>query len=309
MHNGLVRLTLVPELGGKITSLVRLESGCEYLLQPSNAERAYQQRSFADKFENYEPCGFDECLPTVAECSYAEEPFLAKHLPDHGDVWALPASAEIVGDQICLTTLLKSLPLRFTKRVHLKENTVRLDYEATNESQSTVKFLWSAHPLLRVEPEAEIILPVDVNEVEVGWSKDERLGKPGDRCTWPNAVERSGRAVEINKVGSPTQATAEKLFTPGLSEGACGLFQRRENESISFRFDPALIPYLGIWICQGGWPARGAFKQFAVALEPCLGRPDSLAESTKRDDCAMLGANETRRWWMEIEVSSGAPRM
>src|SRR5258708_2486830 len=86
----------------------------------------------------------------------------------------------------------RSLPLRFRKNLRLQENTIRLDYEVTNLSQSRVKFLWSAHPLLRVEPGAEIILPQEVKEVEVSWSRDERLGKSGDRCTWPSAAECAG---------------------------------------------------------------------------------------------------------------------
>ena len=34
IDNAVLRLTIVPELGGKIASLIRLESGHEYLLQP-----------------------------------------------------------------------------------------------------------------------------------------------------------------------------------------------------------------------------------------------------------------------------------
>jgi len=308
LDNGFVRVAAVPELGGKIISLIRVESGCEYLLQPSNPERAWRPPSFGDKFEDWEPCGFDECMPTVAECLYTEAPFSGSRLPDHGDVWRLPSSVEVSGDQISLTTTLRSLPLRFTKKLRLRESTVRLDYEAINTSESTVKFLWSAHPLLRVEPGTEIILPEDVKEVEVGWSKDQRLGQGGDRCTWPNALDSSRRTVEINKVVSPETGRAEKLFTSRLSQGTCGVFQRQQNESIVFRFDTNLVPYVGIWICQGGWPASQPYKQFTVALEPCLGCPDSLAESIKRDECATLEAGATMQWWLEVEVNGGAPR-
>jgi galactose mutarotase-like enzyme len=308
LNNGWLRLTVVPELGGKIVSLVRNESGYEYFLQPHDPERAYRQRNYGDKFEDYEPSGFDECLPTIANCLYPEEPFSASPLPDHGDLWCLSSGVEIVGEQIRLTTYLRSLPLRFTKIVQLRENIVRLDYEVTNLSQSSVRFLWSAHPLLKVQPEAEIILPEDVKEVEVGWSKDERLGKSGDRCSWPKAAECSGRKVELNEVRSPIAGTAEKLFTPRLSEGFCGMFLPRQNESITLRFDPRLVPYVGIWICQGGWPTSRADKHSSVALEPCSGRPDSLEKAIRRNECAMLAGYGTMRWWMEIEVNGGAPR-
>lgn len=308
LDNGSLHLTVVPELGGKIVSLIRNESGFEYLLQPPDPEQAYGTRSFGDKFEDYGPCGFDECLPTVASCLYPEEPFAASKLPDHGDVWCLPSSIETVAEKIRLTTSLRSLPLRFTKEVQLREKTVRIDYAATNLSQSTVKFLWSAHPLLAVEPGAEIILPPEVKEVEVGWSKDERLGKAQERCGWPIATERTGRRVELNRVAPPSAGTADKSFTGPLSEGFCGMFLPSKNENIAFRFDPRLVPYVGLWICQGGWPESQADKQFTAALEPCSGRPDSLAEAMKRNECVTLAIGETVRWWMEIEVNGGAPR-
>jgi hypothetical protein len=126
LDNDVLRLTIVSRLGGKIVSLVRLESGYEYLLQPPEPERTYRTRSYGDRFEDYETSGFDECAPTVAECLYPEEPFLRSRLPDHGDVWSLPADAEIDGGQLCLTTHLRSLPLRFMKKVQLQEDRVRL---------------------------------------------------------------------------------------------------------------------------------------------------------------------------------------
>jgi hypothetical protein len=308
LDNDVLRLTIVPELGGKIVSLIRLESGYEYLLQPPDLRRAYQTRSYGSNFEDYETSGFDECAPTVARCLYPEAPFLASQLPDHGDVWCLPSVAEIVGEDVRLTTPMRSLPLRFSKKIQIQESKVRLDYEGTNLSPATVKFLWSAHPLLQVEPGAEIILPKEVNEVEVGWSKGDRMGKSADRCTWPEGTESSGQKINLSRMASPHMGTAEKLFTPRLSEGFCGMFLPRVNEGIAFRFDPRLVSYIGIWICQGGWPASRARKDFTVALEPCLGRPNSLAQAIRRNECAILGGYGSMRWWMEIEVHGGAPR-
>lgn len=308
LDNGVLRLTILPELGGKIVSLIRLESGYEYLMQPPEPEHSYAARCYAGNFEDYETSGFDECVPTVAECVYPEEPFLGNRLPDHGDVWCLPSAAEIVAQQACLTTDLRSLPLRFTKKVRMQESTVRLDYEATNLSQAAVKLLWSAHPLLRVEPGAEIILPKEVREVEVAWSKGDRLGKFGDRCTWPEATGCSGEKIKLNRTASPNAGTAEKLFSPRLSEGFCGMFLPQEDEGIAFRFDPRLVPYVGIWICHGGWPISRAAKHFTVALEPCTGRPDSLEQAITRNECAILGGYGAMQWWMEIEVNAGAPR-
>jgi hypothetical protein len=112
----------------------------------------------------------------------------------------------------------------------------------------------------------------------------------------------------MSRVVRADAGTAEKLFTPRLHQGFCGLFLQEENEGIVFRFDPTLIPYLGIWICLGGWPAGKTTKQFTVALEPCNGRPDSLEEAIKRDECALVEGHAGRRWWLEMEIGVSPPR-
>ena len=305
LDNNILRLVAVPEVGGKIVSLIRLQSGYEFFLQGEH-EQEYQRPAYGRDFEAGDVSGFDECVPTIAPCVYPREPFLGRPLPDHGDVWCLPATAEVVGEQVRFTTSLASLPLRFTKSVQLQGSSVRFEYEVTNLSQTTVKFLWSAHPLLNVQPKAEIVLSPDVNALEVSWSKDERLGQPGSRCAWPMGKEKSGRIVDLSKVLGQTTGTADKLFTSPLSQGFCGMFLPEVNESIAFRFDPEMIPYVGIWICQGGWPPSRSVKQFTVALEPCTGRPDSLERAIQRQECSKLKGHASKRWWLQVDVGSGA---
>jgi len=40
--------------------------------------------------------------------------------------------------------------------------------------------------------------------------------------------------------------------------------------------------------------------------EPCLGRPDSLEEAVKRNECVVLRGGESLQWWMEIEANGAA---
>ncbi len=46
---------------------------------------------------------------------------------------------------------------------------------------------------------------------------------------------------------------------------------------IRVSFDTDATPYLGLWICYGGWPDRPGPKQVCVALEPATAPVDSLA--------------------------------
>jgi hypothetical protein len=64
LHNNILRLVAIPELGGKIVSLIRLQSGYEFLLQ-SEDQREYHRPAYGRDFENGDVSGFDECVPTV----------------------------------------------------------------------------------------------------------------------------------------------------------------------------------------------------------------------------------------------------
>lgn len=83
-----------------------------------------------------------------------------------------------------------------------------------------MKVLWSAHPLLRVEPGAEIILPREVTVVEVAWSLAGRLGKPGDQCAWPEATECSSQTVSLNQIVFPSLVAAEKCSRLVFAKGS-----------------------------------------------------------------------------------------
>ncbi len=60
-----------------------------------------------------------------------------------------------------------SRPLRLTRRATLEGSTLVLDYDLHNLSDEPTGWLWSAHPLLRVEAGDHVVLPDEVNQVAV----------------------------------------------------------------------------------------------------------------------------------------------
>lgn len=301
-HDGLV-VAVLPELGGKIEMLRRAGSDRNALLAPA---RPYRKANYGASFEDYDTSGFDECFPTVAACKSPDEP--KKLLPDHGELWSAEWTCEAEGENtLCMEAGGVNVPYRFRRRLTIEGETLRLDYELVSESDHQMRVLWSAHPLLAVSEGSRIFLPPEVHSLFVNWSAGERLGKFGDSCAWPRADDASGRRLDV--IGSRGMGTADKLFTERLHQGFCAFHDRASDESIIFRFDPNQTPYLGLWICQGGWPTTAPAEEghYTVALEPCSGRPDSLAEAAQRDECVRLKARETKHWWLEISLRAGAP--
>ena len=67
-------------------------------------------------------------------------------------------------------------------------------------------------------------------------------------------------------------------------------------------FDSAATPYLGLWICYGGWPDRPGSKQMCVALEPATAPVDSLAVTGPWS--RTLAPGEWYTWPMTVEIQS-----
>jgi hypothetical protein len=71
---------------------------------------------------------------------------------------------------------------------------------------------------------------------------------------------------------------------------------------IKVGFDAAATPYLGLWICYGGWPERPGPKQMCVAMEPATALVDSLAETGPWS--RVLGAGGSFSWAMTVAIES-----
>jgi galactose mutarotase-like enzyme len=283
-------------------SLESVASGREFLLQPP--ERPYRRADYGASFADYDTSGFDDCCPTVAECLYPGNAFAGKKMPDHGDLWSASWKCTVQEQELLFETEGKSLPYRFRKNVRLEANAAILKYEIVNTGSEEFAFLWAAHPLLAVEPSCRIVLPGEVSRLFVEWSRGERLGKFGDTCGWPVAVVNGGEKINLSELRTRNACTADKLFVTRLRSGTCAVFYPQTNEAIAFHFDPRDIPYLGVWICQGGWPCpeRG---HFTVALESCTGYPDSLREAMHRGSCDLLKPGQAKKWVLRMEIRSG----
>ena len=90
-----------------------------------------------------------------------------------------------------------------------------------------------------------------------------------------------------------------------MKNGYAGLFYPDTDESIFFKFDTRVISYLGLWLCYGGWPQGKKEKHFTVALEPASGRPDSLSEAVKNNECKILKNGKEHQWTLYIVLQKG----
>ena len=194
-----------------------------------------------------------------------------------------------------------SRPLHLTRRAELRDATLRLEYSVKNVANAATQWMWSAHPLLAVEPGDRITLPADIHQLTVAYSADGSL-RPGETVAWPLATTDAGERIDLSTVRAADGRTAYKLFSPRLSEGFASIYRSSKGQGLALRFDPHAIPFLGLWICNGAWPEQGSPKQYTVALEPTTANTDSLLKVQGTAVNQRLESQQSFEWWLELDL-------
>ncbi|RXH54609.1 aldose epimerase [Granulicella sibirica] len=287
-----MRAVVLADEGGRVQSLLDVDTGVEFLLQAEGTWRE-QEASLNARFEDGWCAGIEECLPSVGKCGPETD---GGAVPDHGDFWQTPWVVEDGQGGVRLTALGFSRPLRFTKTMALRGRAFLVDYVVENVGSETTSFLYACHPLLAVEEGDVVVMPAEVTRLAVHSSLGARLG---GEVSWP---EHEG--MDLGLVLGRDAGVAEMLYTPRLTAGWCGVYRAKAGQGIVLRFDPEMLPYVGMWLCYGGWPVPGAEPvQYAVALEPTVAACGTLAEAERLGVARVLAAGGTGGWWIEFEVS------
>lgn len=295
MKTDTLMVEILPELGGKISSLCR--NGVELLQLPL---RPYAERSANMGFEESDASGWDECLPSVAACEITD----GTRIPDHGEFWRLPCVvSQHSDDEVRLTSSGAVLPLRFERRLMLAGDTLRVDYRLENSGAVEAPYVWSAHPLFAVDEGDVVALPQSTTSVCVEGSAEGRLGMRGTAAGWPVATLSCGEKLDLSKAGNICDGVGDKLYAEAPREGWAALERKRHGLRVKAEFDAVLTPYLGLWLCYGGWPEGQSARQQCVALEPCTAPGDSLADAMEKGWARRLAPGQADSWWMAITVT------
>ena len=308
LQNDRLRVEILPELGGKLSSLSLAGTGGEFLQAPL---KPYAERTATEPFDGADGSGWDECLPSIGPCRLTYGEGRQAEIADHGDVWRLAWTVDEATDTVLrMHVELASLPLLFTRTLRLDGPELQLDYAVHNHGDVPVPCGWSVHPLFAIEPYDRILLPPSVQQVTAQASADGRLGAAGSTHPWPvSANARDGQPLDLSLAGSQDDGVGDKLVIPSPSEGWCAIERKTLRTRLTLHYDPQAMPYLGLWICYGGWPSDPkAKKGYTVALEPCNLPVDSLSDSLEQGAGAHLAPGEQAHWSLRLALSPAEER-
>ena len=252
-----MRATVLPDLGGKIASLVALGSGFEVVAQPG---RAYGRPGYGDSFAAYDASGLDDAFPCI---DGGVDPVTGWTYPDHGEIWSARFGAVVRGGGVDLEYVSPHFPYRYRKRVSLDGHRLVLDYRIEATSDVPVPCLWAFHGLLTYDPDMRFTYPAGAAALVTYDSP----------WTGPAGVRRAlVGEPDLHTVPPPTPPVAAKFYLAGpVTQGRCGVTYPGAGIGVDLEFDPVVLPYLGVWITAGGF--RGDHN---VALEPANGFYDAI---------------------------------
>jgi hypothetical protein len=129
--------------------------------------------------------------------------------------------------------------------------------------------------------------------VRLDYSRGDRLGTSGSIITWPTTKA----SVRLDVTLGPEAGTAEMFYTSRLQDGLCGIYREGSAQMIEVSFDTERLPFLGLWLCYGGWPNDGNEpRQYAVALEPTTSPRNTLVDAQRTNTAVSLKPGETYDW-------------
>lgn len=290
-----LKVTFLPEHGGKMASLICKKTEKELLVQAPGEN--YKTLKYDGRYIDSECSGFDDMFPTIDECDCDHFPWYGIKLPDHGEVCALEWDCEVEEGGECLHCWVYGVrfPYRLDKWIRLSNNSsMRIDYKAENLSKYDMDFIWAAHIMINAESGARILVPYkDGAEATCVFSEDEKFSKPGKKINWPVTNTTDNKTIDISKTGPQALDgnTYKFYFNEPLPESWCGYAYSNENTVLLIKYSKETVPYLGIWV------NNGAFKDyFNIALEPCTGTFDNPKSAIEHGQNSVLPGHGEYRW-------------
>lgn len=296
LRTSLIRVVLDPEAGGRIRSFTSMSSGKEFLYQDPRSE--FQGPGYSDN----DISGYCECFPTVAPCAYPEGRRKGLEMGDHGRLWQEPWTAHVDGDVIIMSKDVPQFECSFERRCRLdNEDSIRLDYTIHNYGEESVKYIYSAHPLLYADEHTRLELPKEFTKAFVYIVRN----APGvTEKTWLDRPPVDGPG--LCPPYDADRHSVIKMFSNRLSEGRAAVCHLDTKESMIISFDTRTLPYLGVLISQGfdAIADSGFFYQESfLALEPTTGVGDDIHTCESTSSTAEIPAGKKAKFWIGLGLN------
>ena len=282
---------ILPEDGGKMSSLKDCGSGFEFLCQSPGDK--YLRLGRIEPYVDSECSAFDDMFPTIdpyTPVGYDGIPCL-----DHGEICRLSFDVSKTDDSLTLSAHSELYPVKFSKKItESREGGFILKYSIVNEGEADFPCLWAGHIMLCGALGAKLITcykPDD--EIEMIFSSSPEYGNPCFKRKWI-AEPR----VDILEPYKSDGTSLKYYFAQPAEKGYCGC-EYPGIGRLMFEYSCAKLPYLGVWMNSGKFQGK-----YNIALEPCTAPYDSPDKARDKKISASIKALSVMEFEMEIKFSN-----
>ena len=296
LENGNLRVVVLPEIGGRIWSIVYKPLNREILWH--NPQIKPERHALGTAFDDVWCGGWEEMFPTAAPGTINQKLF-----PDHGEVWCLPwtaAAEESSGaDGLRLSCQAPLSSVTVEKCFRLRGDDARLEvtYTVTNMSKDELPFMFALHPALAISGGERIDFPAMSIDVEPSYMGT--LGGVAAPFAWPFAL-RNGNPLDLRTVRSAGSKEVYFLYGHGYQSGWCALTDRAARLSTGFVFPPNVFRSCWLFATYGGWR-----DYQVVLLEPCTSHPQQIESAIEEDRVVLLAPGASWRTAVTFLVQRG----
>jgi galactose mutarotase-like enzyme len=298
IKNKKISLTTIPELGGKIISIVNRETGFDFIWR--NKAIKLQKFSYGTNYALSDSSGIDELFPNIGRGKYIDFPWENINIPDHGEIWSLGFKTTVKEDKIIQKVCGVRFPYIFNREISIDDNTIKLSYRVENLSQFKFNFTWAIHPIFKLLNDTEIIIEGSP-DVTVDYSTDKELILRDKKYIWSVIETENSRRIDFSKV-IKGKGYAVKFVLSNLSTGVVTLKYGDKNEKIDTIFNKDKNKYCGLWLNSKGWPAGNECKYNHISIEPGNAIFGSLEECIRRNGFGTIEGGGQATWDIRFNI-------
>ena len=296
LENQNLRVVVLPELGGRVWSIVYKPLEREILWH--NPQIRPERHPLGTAFDDVWCGGWEEMFPTAAPGTINQKPF-----PDHGEVWCLPWTANAedssgsAGLRLSCQGPLSGATVEKYFRLCGDDSQLEVTYAITNTSKHELPFMFALHPALAISGGGRVDFPAMSVDLEPSYLGTlEGVTTPFE---WPFAL-RNGNPLDLRRVCTVASKEVYFLYGHGYQSGWCALTDPEARLSMGFVFPPDVFRSCWLFATYGGWR-----DYQVVLLEPCTSHPQQIEMAIEKQRAVRLAPGASWRTAVTFLVQRG----
>jgi Domain of unknown function (DUF4432) len=291
LSNGQIEVTILPDKGADIYSLVHRGTGTDVLFKSPWGVRSpglwpRAATSMERWIEGYPggwqlllPNGGDECAERGATWGF------------HGEAALVPWSVlDETASTATLETTLFLVPLHIRREMSLEGPVLRVREVVTNLSEESLEVMWSHHPAFGAPfLDGGCILTAGCRSVVADDQDPGALLSPASRHPWPEVTTPGGQVEDLSRIPGPGQRRAVLAYLVDFDAPYFAITNPRLGMGVGLRWPLEVFDKAWLWqeVHSGsGWPWFG--RAYAVAIEPASTIPGQGIANARAKGSSLL---------------------